>query len=56
MYCYNLAQVLHFKEKICLSKFLLALVFEVIDEDVEIMDAPRKMKHIVGPLGIFQLC
>lgn len=55
MYCYNLAQALHFGEDICLSKFLLAFVYKVMDEVIEIMDALGKMKHIVGPLWIVQL-
>ena len=55
MYCYNLAQALHFGENICLSKFLLVSVFKVMDEVVEIMDAPGKVKDIVGPLCLVQL-
>lgn len=55
LYCYNLAQALHFGEEICLSKFLLTSFFQVMDEAVQIMDAPRKMKYIVGPLWIVQL-
>ena len=39
----------------CLSNFLLALVFKVMDEVVETIDAPRRMKHIVGPLWLVQL-
>lgn len=49
-YSYNLAQAFHFGEDIYLGKFLLALVFKVMDKAIEIMDTPRKMKHIVGPL------
>ena len=52
MYCYNLAQALHFGENICLSKFLLVSVFKVMDEAVEIMDTLGKMEHIVGPLWL----
>lgn len=55
MYYYNLAQALHFTKDTCLSKFLLALVFKEMDEAVKIMDAPGKMKHVVGPLWIVQL-
>lgn len=55
MYCYNLVQALHFREDICLSKLLLASVYKVMDEAIKIMDAPGKMKHIVGPLRIVQL-
>lgn len=55
IYCYNLAHALHFGENMCLSNFLLALVFKVMDEVVETIDAPRRMKHIVGPLWLVQL-
>ena len=54
MCSYNLAQDLHFREDICLSKFLLTFVYKVIDEAVKIMDTPDKMKHIVGLLWIVQ--
>lgn len=50
MYNYNLAQTLHFGEDICLGKFLLASVYKVMKEVVEIMDTPSKMKPIVRPL------
>lgn len=30
-------------------------MFKVMDEVVKIIDAPRKMKHIVGPLWLVQL-
>jgi len=49
MYSYNLAQTLCFGEDICLGKFLLALVYKVMEKAVKIMDTPGKMKLIVGP-------
>ena len=55
MYNYNLAQTLHFEEDTCLSKFMLASIYKVMDEAVEIMDTPEKMKHIARPLWIVQL-
>ena len=55
MYNYNLAQALHFEEDICLSEFLLASIYKVMEEAIEIMDTPRKRQHIVGPLWIVQL-
>jgi len=54
MYSYNLAQDLHFREDIFLSKFLLASINKVMEEAIEIMDTPGKMKPIVGPLWVVQ--
>lgn len=55
MYYCNLSQVFHIGESVCLNKFLLASIFKVMDEVVEIMDASGKMKHIVDPLWNVQL-
>jgi len=52
MYSYNLAQALHFGDNICLRKFFLASIYKFMEEAVEILDTPGKMKPIAGPLWI----
>ncbi|KAG4909385.1 hypothetical protein JHK87_055501 [Glycine soja] len=55
LYIYNLSKALHFEEDICLVNFLLAPVYKVMEEAVEIMDTLGKMKPIARPLWIVQL-
>nr|KYP40516.1 hypothetical protein KK1_038154 [Cajanus cajan] len=54
-YYYVLAQALHLKKKICLSKLLLASLYTCLDEASESLFHESGPRNLFGPLWLLQL-
>nr|KYP64361.1 hypothetical protein KK1_018957 [Cajanus cajan] len=54
-YYYVLAQALHSKKKICLSKLLLASLYTCLDEASESLSRESGPRNLSGPLWLLQL-
>uniref|UniRef100_A0A151UD95 Aminotransferase-like plant mobile domain-containing protein n=1 Tax=Cajanus cajan TaxID=3821 RepID=A0A151UD95_CAJCA len=54
-YYYNLAQALHLKNKICLSKLLLASLYTCLDEASESLSRESGSRNLSGPSWLLQL-
>nr|KYP33601.1 hypothetical protein KK1_045536 [Cajanus cajan] len=54
-YYYTLAQALHLKKKICLSKLLLASLYTCLDEASESLFRESGPRNLSGPLWLLQL-
>nr|KYP47485.1 hypothetical protein KK1_030882 [Cajanus cajan] len=54
-YYYVLAQALHLKKKICLSKLLLASLYTCLDEASESLSRESGPRNLSGPLWLLQL-
>nr|KYP37371.1 hypothetical protein KK1_041441 [Cajanus cajan] len=54
-YYYILAQALHLKKKICLSKLLLASLYACLDEASESLSRESGPRNLSGPLWLLQL-
>nr|KYP63497.1 hypothetical protein KK1_018074 [Cajanus cajan] len=54
-YYYILAQTLHLKKKICLSKLLLASLYSCLDEASESLFRESGPRNLSGPLWLLQL-
>nr|KYP30917.1 hypothetical protein KK1_049679 [Cajanus cajan] len=54
-YYYTLAQALHLKKKICLSKLLLASLYTCLDEALESLFRESRPRNLAGPLWLLQL-
>nr|KYP58676.1 hypothetical protein KK1_014094 [Cajanus cajan] len=54
-YYFTLAQALHLKKKVCLSKLLLASLYTCLDEASESLFRETGPRNISGPLWLLQL-